>query len=187
MNRSRQLPVAGVSWACLAVAVLLLLPGCGTKTVSQSGAGGPGQQGKLTIIGEVEPLLLLKEKVQLPARIDTGAQTSSLDARDITPMERDGKSWVRFTIPGKGGEHTLERPVARTMKVKRHAAKSQKRPVVKLDISLAGQQMSREFSLTDRSQFSYPALIGRNVLQGSFLVDVARKNSSSPLSEAASK
>uniref|UniRef100_UPI00100A26DD putative ATP-dependent zinc protease n=1 Tax=Modicisalibacter coralii TaxID=2304602 RepID=UPI00100A26DD len=34
----------------------------------------------------------------LKARLDTGANTGSLSARDITEFERDGEDWVRFKL-----------------------------------------------------------------------------------------
>ncbi|MDX2501816.1 MAG: RimK/LysX family protein, partial [Deltaproteobacteria bacterium] len=56
-------------------------------------------------------------------------------------------------------------------------------PVVKLKAVMGKVELLREFSLTDRSNFTYPVLIGRNFLQGEFIVDVTRKNSTSPMSE----
>lgn len=137
------------------------------------------------IIGEVEPVTIKKAKLTLPARIDTGAKTSSMDAREITPFERDGKEWVRFTIEDrKSGESVkLEGKLVRTVRIKRHGEDSQKRPVVKLGIALGAVEKECEFSLTDRSDYEYQVLIGRNFLHGEFIVDVSRENTTSPLSE----
>ena len=52
--------------------------------------------GAKIIIGAVEKVRLLPPNVVLKARIDTGAKTTSIDAQNIIPFERDGKEWVRF-------------------------------------------------------------------------------------------
>ncbi len=171
----------------LSVFVLLagfLLGGCvggsGEKVVTVDGNNGAG----VITIGEVESVRLAQNNIDLTARVDTGAQTSSLDARNIVNIERDGKKWVRFEVVAAGKKTVMEKPLARTLLIKQHGREALKRPVVKLDIFLAGKRMQREFSLADRSNFKYPVLVGRNVLQGSFIVDVSRKNAGSAMSEA---
>ncbi len=139
----------------------------------------------MRIIGEVEPVTILKAGMTLPARIDTGATTSSLDARDIQRFERDGKKWVRFTLLDRRSKKTVkvEGRLTRTVEITRHGTDPQYRPVVKLKAILGQVELYREFSLTDRSAFTYPILIGRNFLQGEFIVDVTRKNTTTPMSE----
>jgi hypothetical protein len=143
-------------------------------------------QGK-QIIGEVEPVTILKAGLTLPARIDTGATTSSLDARDIQRFERDGKKWVRFTLLDRRTkkEVKVESRLTRMVEITRHGTDPQYRPVVKLKAILGKAELYREFSLTNRSAFTYPVLIGRNFLQGEFIVDVTRKNTTTPMSEGA--
>ena len=143
-------------------------------------------QGK-QIIGEVEPVTIRKAGLTLPARIDTGATTSSLDARDIQRFERDGKKWVRFTLLDRRTkkEDKVESRLTRTVEITRHGTDPQYRPVVKLKAILGKAELYREFSLTNRSAFTYPVLIGRNFLQGEFIVDVTRKNTTTPMSEGA--
>lgn len=164
----------------------LCLAGCLTSQPVATPPPATGERAAATglvTLGEVEPLQIVgKGDPVLAARIDSGAQTSSLGATDIAFMERDGKRWVRFRLQDRQ-KTPMERPVARMLRIKRHGEKAQKRPVVLLDIRLGGKTMKREFSLTDRSKFTYPALIGRNVLQGRFLIDVSKKNITSPLSE----
>ncbi len=140
----------------------------------------------MQIIGEVEPVTILAAGLTLPARIDTGATTSSLDARDIKRFERDGQKWVRFMLLDRrsGKKVKVEGRLTRIVEITRHGAPDQKRPVVKLKARLGKVELLREFSLTDRSKFTYPVLIGRNILQGKLLVDVTRKNTTSPMSEA---
>ncbi len=139
----------------------------------------------MRIIGEVEPVTIVKAGLTLPARIDTGATTSSLDARDIQRFERDGKKWVRFMLVDRrsGKKVKIEGRLTRTVEITRHGTGPQYRPVVKLKAILGQAELYREFSLTDRSAFTYPVLIGRNFLQGEFIVDVTRKNTTTPMSE----
>ncbi len=140
----------------------------------------------MRIIGEVEPVTIVKAGLTLPARIDTGATTSSLDARDIQKFERDGKKWVRFILLDRrsGKKVKVEGRLTRTVEITRHGTDPQYRPVIKLKASLGKIELYREFSLTDRSAFTYPVLIGRNFLGGEFIVDVTRKNTTTPMSEA---
>lgn len=139
--------------------------------------------GNLLIIGEAEYVYLGAEQVRLAARIDTGAETSSLGAKEITPYERDGKKWVRFKVkdPRSGKEATLERRQRRTVKIKRHNAESEKRYVVSIPVKLGSIDRETDFTLTDRSNFEFTVLIGRNFLKGKAVVDVNRKYSITPL------
>lgn len=139
----------------------------------------------LRIIGEVEPVTLVPSGVTMPARIDTGATTSSIDATEIEPFERDGKKWVRFVVADRrsGEKVPLQCPVLRRVNIISHAGESLRRPVVMIKTMMGGVAFDHEFSLTDRSDFSYQVLIGRNYLQGEFVVDVNRKNVTSPMSE----
>ena len=68
----------------------------------------------------------------------------------------------------------VEMPLEREAKIKRKGSQVQIRPVVKLGVCLAGVYEEVEFTLTDRSNFEYPVLIGRNFLAGKFLVDSSR-------------
>lgn len=130
-----------------------------------------------TVIGELEHVTLTAEELRLKARIDTGAQTSSLGIDSQLAFERDGKKWLRFSIKQAESEKPIEfeRPVVRTATIKRHGAEAMERPVVTMKIRLGSIDLQREFTLADRSEFKYPVLIGRNVLLGKYLVDVNRK------------
>lgn len=139
----------------------------------------------LVVIGAVEMLTLVKEKLHFPARIDTGAQTSSISAVGIAPFERDGKRWLRFQVQGSGGSELvqLERALERVVKIKRHGALAAERPVVSLLVSIGTIKQKCEFTLVDRSDYEYPALIGRNFLNGKAVVDVSNEYLAHPLKE----
>ena len=69
------------------------------------------EKAHLPIIGEVEPIYFLPMKTPFLARIDTGATTSSLDAKDIVYFERDGERWVSFKLVNRKTkeEHAFEK------------------------------------------------------------------------------
>ena len=58
----------------------------------------------------------------------------------------------------------------------------QSRPVISLQTTMGPIVKSSQFSLTDRSQFKFPVLIGRSFLKGTALVDVNHDYILSPLS-----
>lgn len=160
------------------IAIIVLLPTLllAVEAVPSDPESCPEIAG-LVIIGEAESVSFKSKNLHLNARIDTGAQTSSLGVMKLAQFERDGKKWLSFSIKSPDSNKTInfERPVQRTVLIKRHGAESIRRQVVTLKITLSGIEMEREFSLTDRSQFKFPVLIGRNVLRGKYLVDVNRR------------
>lgn len=112
--------------------------------------------------------------VEVAAKLDTGAQTASLSARDIERFKRDGERWVRFYLAiDDAHAHPIERPLARISKIKRRAGDVDSddektytaRPVVELDVCMGGVRREIEVNLTDRSAFQYPLLIGSDALK----------------------
>ncbi len=131
----------------------------------------------LPVIGEAEHVVIEPEGIVLKARIDTGAKTSSMGVEKLDEFERDGKPWVRFIIkrPENGEAVQFTLPIERISKIKRHGGEAQRRPVVILHVVLGSIDHKREFTLTDRSGFEYPVLLGRNYLMDAAVVDVSRK------------
>lgn len=112
--------------------------------------------------------------VEVAAKLDTGAQTASLSARDIERFKRDGERWVRFYLAiDDAHAHPIERPLARISKIKRRAGDVDSdddktytaRPVIELDVCMGGTRREIEVNLTDRSAFQYPLLIGSDALK----------------------
>lgn len=135
--------------------------------------------GKLgvAVIGAVERVEVDETGLVVNARVDTGAKTSSMNAQDLVDFERDGKSWVRFVFdPGDNKPAvTIEKPVERRVRIKQQNDDSQRRYVVEMRLRLGEIEDIVEVSLSDRSAFEYPILIGRNFLTDNAVVDVAKQ------------
>ncbi len=131
----------------------------------------------LEVIGGVEPIYLPPFKTPFAARIDTGAETSSIDVENVVPFERDGEKWVYFTMVNKqnGEKHDFEKRVVRKARIRR-INRDEHRYIVKMDIKLGNEIINAEFSLADREKFEYQGLIGRNIINGRFLIDSSIDN-----------
>ncbi|MBI4524164.1 MAG: ATP-dependent zinc protease [Deltaproteobacteria bacterium] len=124
------------------------------------------------IVGWVEKVRIYPGNLLVEARIDTGAELSSLHCDCISPYERNGEKWVSFVVVTLDGRPTLmERRVHRTAKIKRHFGEVQERMVIKLGVCLGKTYKEAEVNLVDRSGLTYPMLVGRDFLEGDFLVD----------------
>lgn len=152
-------------------------------------APSEGISNGMKVVGAVENVFLSPPDMLLPARIDTGAATSSLDARDLRHFERDGKAWVRFNIvdPETGEGVEIERPIVRYVRILQSAAEeSERRPVVELRFVIGSVSQSAQFTLSNRAHLEYPVLIGRNILQDVMVVDVGKTFTVQPKVNASS-
>jgi hypothetical protein len=142
-------------------------------------------EGKM-LLGEVERVWVDPPGLQMIARIDTGASTSSLDADNITSFERDGDDWVRFDVSNSAGEQvTIERPVEKYVRVFQQADKSgSRRPVVDLRLVLGDVRDTFSFTLADRSHLEQGMILGRNFLTDMALVDVSKQYVQPPFKPA---
>ena len=133
------------------------------------------------VIGWVENVGVSSGNTIVKAKIDTGADSSSLHCECITPYERDGEQWVRFSITDVDDQSvSYEKKILRTTKVKRHFGEVQERIVVRMGICIGDQYGETDVSLVDRSGFNYSLLIGRKYLKDKFIVDPGETFMSSP-------
>lgn len=137
---------------------------------------------ELIILGWVENVWLIDPGFTLRAKLDSGAATSSLDARIIKKFRKGGQRWVRFAVvnPRTGEERVLVRKRFRTIGVVQHDGINQVRPTVMLEACVADHLVDIEVSLVDRSEFSYRLLLGRSALESFALIDPANTFLSRP-------
>lgn len=135
--------------------------------------------GKL-LLGRQEWVAFPDHNLILPARIDSGANTSSLHAVNLQEFERDGETWLRFEThyQAEGADQPrvipIEAPLVRQVRI-RQASGSEQRPVVRLPMRLAHRTESVEFTLTDRGEMTFPVLLGRRYMMDLAVIDVARE------------
>lgn len=133
-------------------------------------------------LGVVEDVILSPWGISFPARIDTGADLSSLDAREIVVRN----NIADFKLGKRWGSRRLQLPIVEW----RHIQTSmgiEKRPVVELSICLGSKLFRTPVTLKDRSEMIYPFLVGRSALNGVFLVDSSRSNTAQPVCLVASQ
>lgn len=133
------------------------------------------------VIGGIEAVRIIPGDFVFPARIDTGAKTSSLHAEELQLFERDGKRWVRFRLTDGSKSRVVEKKVIRRVRIKQQDAPPERRPVVKMRFILGGVSQSIQVTLTDRSNFQYKVLVGRNFLHDVYIVDVGQKMTTQPI------
>ena len=131
----------------------------------------------LPIIGAVEWVTVEPGNVQMEARIDTGAETTSVHAEDIQLVEKDGKRYVQFTLldPASGEQVALEERLRRKVLIKQSAGDPERRYVVRMWLTLGETRSRVDVTLSDRDFLDYPLLIGRNFLVDTMIVDVSQQ------------
>ncbi|USD65169.1 RimK/LysX family protein [Vibrio sp. SCSIO 43136] len=145
-------------------------------------------------------------KVPFAAKVDTGADTTSIHAEDVhvfsthpkykgmsdvplmkqivddlgafeegsewrmpydTAPSRDIRGVVQFTMrnPVTGEKVKIERPLARMSVIRSRTSEEPiYRPVVDIEMTIAGNKVKTPVNLTNRSQFTAPILIGKTLL-----------------------
>lgn len=133
------------------------------------------------VLGRSEWIGLPGVGTYLKARLDTGANTGSISAREITEFERDGEDWVRFklalgddaVVVDEARDRWIEAEVVRRVRIIQ-ATGEESRPVISLMMALGPIKQHVEFTLNDRTHLSYPVLLGRRFMMDIAVVDVAQ-------------
>ena len=137
-----------------------------------------------SVYGYLEPVTLYPNEIPLTAKLDTGAVTASLSAKDIHLYKKNDKDYVKFKVshPNIKEIPKYDLPVVRVAKIKNRASegkskKNDARPVVKIPIHFDGKRYQIKVNLIDRSHFSTPMLLGRETLEKlNAIVDGTAKN-----------
>lgn len=146
-------------------------------TQDVSGQAAIESNGK-EIIGATAKVVVTSADVSFNARVDTGAQSTSLHVEEIEIEEGDQdkrKNWgkkVRFKIKNrKGATAWVDSVIDRTVIVKT-SEKHDRRYKVPMKLKWKNLEKTVLVTLNDRSGMDYPVLLGRDFLRGDLLVDV---------------
>lgn len=119
--------------------------------------------------------------VGIPAKVDTGADSSSIWATRIR-ISKDGV--LSFTLFGEGSPHytgeVIKRTAYRVAIVRSSNGQEQIRYRTEIPIKVAGKRVRGAFFLSDRSANHFPILLGRKTINKKFLVDVSTKEYDKP-------
>jgi len=126
-----------------------------------------------SIYGYVEKVRLIENDLTVSAKLDTGAKSASLSAIKITEVMIGDKSYLKFLVPTKKGNIPFTCEYAGKVEIKTRQGESTihsllkstiKRPVVKLQVELDGKKREIFVNLTNRKNFLYPLLLGRDAI-----------------------
>src|SRR5258705_1525078 len=127
----------------------------------------PCQDGEVSETPHSNTLAGWREWAQLPdigvpwikAKLDTGAQTSSIHAFDVTAFPRDGADWVRFRVRpwqrSDEDEVVVECPVHDRRRVRSSSGHVDERIVVLIRLVLVGRDVTAAVTLSNRDEMGF--------------------------------
>lgn len=130
----------------------------------------------LITVGRNESVDLLRyARRKVPAKIDTGADSSSIWVSNVR-VDKGGV--LKFSLFGEGSPFyngkTIKREKYKVAMVRSASGHEQIRYRTKLTLRLGDKKIRASFNLSDRSRNKFPVLIGRRTLSGKFIVDVSK-------------
>lgn len=155
-----------ISAISILLAVAFAAPAFAEDTESAS-------RGDPITLGYLEDVTVGSLGLAMKGKLDTGADTSSVHARDVEVYKRGKRdNWVRFRLIGKDGRAIrYDQNVIRFALIKTKTGGTIRRPVIHLPLCVGGKQGLAEINLADREDFEYDILIGREFLAHRILVD----------------
>lgn len=113
---------------------------------------------------------------EVPARVDTGAATSSIHCSVVKLVEKEGRKHLVISLDVRKGapQESFLITDFKERFVKNSSGQKEKRYIIKTLVVVAGRRVRTQFSLADRCLMNYPVLLGRRLLKGRFLVDVSQ-------------
>lgn len=134
-----------------------------------------------TVIGTTDKIDLIDlDVLDLPCKIDTGANTSSLHCEKVKLVRENEVEVVSFRLldpshPAYNGKEYRVKEF-KERKIINSFGHWEYRFVIKTKVKLFDQEFTTEFTLSNRGRMKYPVLLGKKLLKGRFLVDVSKSN-----------
>ncbi|OYX43715.1 hypothetical protein B7Y94_01140 [Candidatus Saccharibacteria bacterium 32-49-12] len=130
---------------------------------------------RIPVIGRTVLIDLIGHATKVPAKVDTGADRSSVWATDVH-VDKDGL--LSFVLFGPESDYytgeVIQRKNYKFSVVRSSNGHAQIRYRVQFSVRIGAKRIKAIFTLADRSANTYPILLGRRTLHKKFVVDVAR-------------
>jgi hypothetical protein len=115
---------------------------------------------------------------EIKAKVDTGADNSSLHAFNLERYEEDGRQMVRFEVhthqrKRRPTVHCVAEVVGERM-VKNPGGRTERRPMIRTTLVVAGEELEAKVNLTTRDEMTFRMLLGRRTVRTNFVVDPGR-------------
>ena len=107
-------------------------------------------------------------------KVDTGARTSCLHAFNLEPFNKGDRNWLRIWVHPRQDsdeEHVCEAPVLEQRTVTDSGGHRETRYVIKTTLVIGQQSFLTEVTLTNRDTMKFRMLLGRQAMNGRYLVD----------------
>jgi hypothetical protein len=127
------------------------------------------------IIGYLECVCLPEWDISCIAKVDTGACSSTLHAKEIEVYRQSKEERIRFLVDFPSSNPPIsQRCDSKLMGQKRITSSNGQistRYVIETRLLISGEIATIEANLSDRTTMTYPMLVGREALAGRFLID----------------
>jgi hypothetical protein len=127
------------------------------------------------VVGHAEIVFMgTNKEFKFDAKVDSGAEGSSLHAESITPFKKDGKLFVKFTTLNTNLKLVeLVKPVSRVARI-RSASGVTLRYFFKETVWIDEMSFETEINLANRSHLTKKFLIGKDLLRHGYLIDTTK-------------
>lgn len=131
---------------------------------------------ELNVIG-TNTFVSIADIHNIPAKIDTGADSSAIWASNIKITKDNNLEFTLFAPESSfytGNIITRSPEEYRKVSVRSSNGETQDRYCTQIPLVVNGRKIKAIFTLADRSKNKFPVLIGRRTLKSKFLVDVSK-------------
>ncbi len=140
-------------------------------------AAAPAQSNSVQPAGWIEYASVYPGGLVYSAKLDSGAQTTSVHATEIQLFKHDGTDWVAFRLKGDDGtQRAFKMPVARVSSTRDMTGPPIMRPVVRLTVCVGNISAAVDVNLSNRTGFNHGLLVGRNFLRGRYMIDSGNRH-----------
>ncbi len=138
-----------------------------------------------SIYGFVEKVTLVQKGITIPAKLDTGAKSASLNAIHIKKKTLNNKPYLSVDVPTQQGNISFTCEYLGEVQIKARTEESKfiatqdntiARPMVLMRLKLGNKTIETPVNLTGRGHFVYPMLLGRETIRAfKGIVDPSKK------------